>query len=148
MVSTFIDSITNNIPESTKHLYNIYTTLYKCYTNVLCLPGCHLRYLLLSGYSKHETFTQCWYNVGSASQTLGQHCTKIGWMVRACCRITSYIDRLIDKIYPSKNGTNTFTWLNNRHKRHSNIRHLHWFSKVAGVCNSCMKWYWNIHNYI
>ena len=26
-------------PVNTNHLYNIYTTLYKCYTNVLCLLG-------------------------------------------------------------------------------------------------------------
>ena len=26
-------------PENTEHLYNIFTTLYKWYTNVLCLLG-------------------------------------------------------------------------------------------------------------
>ena len=30
--------------------------------------------------SKHETLTQCWYNVGPASATLAQHCTSIRWM--------------------------------------------------------------------
>ena len=60
---------------NTKHLYdfmqcwtnveNVGPTLYKCYTNVLCL----LR--AAGGLSlKHCTFIQCWFNVGLASQTL------------------------------------------------------------------------------
>ena len=32
--------------------------------------------------SKHETFTQCRYNVGPPSATLAQHCTGIGWTSR------------------------------------------------------------------
>ena len=40
------------------------------------------------GIAQHaRTFTQCWYNVGSASATLAQHCTNIGWMSRACWEI-------------------------------------------------------------
>ena len=49
-------------PVNTKHLYDL-PTLYKCYTNVLCLLG---RRTSL----KHCTFIQCWFNVGPASQTL------------------------------------------------------------------------------
>ena len=59
---------------NTKHLYdfmqcwtnveNVWLTLYKCYTNVLCLLGC--RGLSL----KHCTFIQCWFNVGPALQML------------------------------------------------------------------------------
>ena len=29
--------------------------------------------------SKHEMFTQCWFNVGPASQTVGQHWANIRW---------------------------------------------------------------------
>ena len=29
--------------------------------------------------SKHETFSQCWFDVGPSSSTLAQHCTNIGW---------------------------------------------------------------------
>ena len=60
---------------NTKHLYdfmqcwtnveNVGPTLYKCYTNVLCLLGA------AGGLSlKHCTFIQCWFNVGPASLTL------------------------------------------------------------------------------
>ena len=34
--------------------------------------------------SKHDTFTQCWINVGPSSTTLGQHWFNIGWMSRVC----------------------------------------------------------------
>ena len=32
----------------------------------------------------HGAFTQCWFNVDSASSTLGQHWNTIGWMLRVC----------------------------------------------------------------
>ena len=31
---------------------------------------------------KPQTLSQCWYNVGPASETVGQHCTNIGWTYR------------------------------------------------------------------
>ena len=34
--------------------------------------------------SKHETSSQCWFNVGPASQTVDQHKTKIGSMSHLC----------------------------------------------------------------
>ena len=34
--------------------------------------------------SKHEKFTHCWYKVGPASQTVGQHCTNNGQTSRVC----------------------------------------------------------------
>ena len=34
--------------------------------------------------SKHEAFTQCCFNVGPASKTVGQHWNSIGWMPRVC----------------------------------------------------------------
>ena len=34
--------------------------------------------------SKHETFTQCWLNVGPASKTVDQHWASIGWTSRVC----------------------------------------------------------------
>ena len=40
---------TNSYPANTKHFYNIYTSLYKYYTNVLCLlgkEGNHMRMFL------------------------------------------------------------------------------------------------------
>ena len=39
--------------------------------------------------SKHETLTQCWYNVDPPSATLAQHCTNIGFMSRVCWYVTS-----------------------------------------------------------
>ena len=33
---------------------------------------------------KHGVFTQCCFNVGPASKTLGQHWNSIGWMPRDC----------------------------------------------------------------
>ena len=57
---------------NTKHLYdfmqcwtnveNVWPTLYKCYTNVLCLLSC--RGLSL----KHCTFIHCWFNAGPMSR--------------------------------------------------------------------------------
>ena len=35
-------------------------------------------------HSEHETFTQSWFNVGPASQTVGKHWTNIGWTSRLC----------------------------------------------------------------
>ena len=37
--------------------------------------------------SKHETFSQCSYNVGTLSSTLAQHCTDIGCMFLVCWRV-------------------------------------------------------------
>ena len=37
---------------------------------------CHL--------SKHETFTECRFNVGPASKTVGQHWNEVGWTSRVC----------------------------------------------------------------
>ena len=57
----------------------IFSTLqlyWKCI--LLIIPFCAVS-------SKHETFTQCWNNVGPALQTVGQHCTNIGWTSRTCC---------------------------------------------------------------
>ena len=42
------------------------------------------RFVFVGPYSKHETFTLCWYNVGPASQTVGKHCNNIGWTFRVC----------------------------------------------------------------
>ena len=36
--------------------------------------------------SKPETLNQCWFNVGPASKTVGQHQTNIGSTSNACCR--------------------------------------------------------------
>ena len=33
----------------------------------------------------YEAFTQCCFNVGPASKTVGQHWNSIGWMPRVCC---------------------------------------------------------------
>ena len=46
-------------------------TLYKCYTNVLCLLG-------WSQPSKHEALNQCWFDAGPVSQTVSQHWISIG----------------------------------------------------------------------
>ena len=35
-------------------------------------------------------FTQCWYNAGPASHTVGQHCTGIGWMFRVCWDVSPW----------------------------------------------------------
>ena len=52
--------------------------------------------------SKHETLTQCWFNVGLAEQTVGQHCVNVSCLVRTLhiatelefqfCDITSACD--------------------------------------------------------
>ena len=34
--------------------------------------------------SKHDTSKQCWFSVGPASQTMGQHCSNIVSMCRIC----------------------------------------------------------------
>ena len=34
--------------------------------------------------SKHGTFTQCCFNVGPTSKTVGQHWNSLGWMPRVC----------------------------------------------------------------
>ena len=36
-------------------------------------------------HNKHETLTQCWFNVGPASQTAVQQWSNIGSMSRVCC---------------------------------------------------------------
>ena len=33
---------------------------------------------------KHETFNQCWFNIGPPSQTVEQHWTSIGWTSCVC----------------------------------------------------------------
>ena len=41
-------------------------------------------YVIKEDPSKHETFNQCWADIGSASQTLGQQQPSIGLMSRVC----------------------------------------------------------------
>ena len=36
---------------------------------------------------KHEAFTQCYFNVGPESKTMGQHWNSTGWMSRACWKV-------------------------------------------------------------
>ena len=43
---------------------------------------------------KHGTITQCCFNAGPASKTVGQHWNIIGWMPRVCAKYTT--DRVID----------------------------------------------------
>ena len=40
----------------------------------------HKPYLVIFGAGINPALTQCWYNVGPASQTLDQHCINIGWI--------------------------------------------------------------------
>ena len=55
------------------NVFDVGTTLYKCYTNVLCLLG-------WTQPSKHEALNQCWFDAGPAAQIVGQHWTSIGSM--------------------------------------------------------------------
>ena len=41
-------------------------------------------YVIKEDPSKHETFNQCWADVGPAAQMLGQHQPSIGSMSRVC----------------------------------------------------------------
>ena len=67
---------------------------------IVC-PTTHLLYVDLSpqksAHNKHEMFSKCWYNAGPASQTVGQHCTNIGWTSRVCwaseCCWTSLLEQ-------------------------------------------------------
>ena len=43
---------------------------------------------------KREMLTQCWGNVGPASQTVGQHCHSIGLTWRVCWDATDCVDLL------------------------------------------------------
>ena len=79
---------TSCIPVNTKHLYNICITfvqcrpnvgdvgptLYKCYTNGLCLLRWHNK----------STWIYNAYNVGPASETLCRRCTNVIQMVCVC----------------------------------------------------------------
>ena len=53
-----------------QHRPNVFDALYKFYTNVLCFLG-------WTQPSKHEALSQCWFDAGPASQTVGQHWTSI-----------------------------------------------------------------------
>ena len=74
-----------NTPVNTKHLYDfiqcwtnvedVGPTLYKCYTNVLCLLGRDLNPML----------DQCWSNVVDGAPTLKQH-----WINVSCEVGTNY----------------------------------------------------------
>ena len=43
--------------------------------------------------------TQCCFNIGPASKTLGQHWNSIGWMPRVCAKYTA--DPVMDKCWAS-----------------------------------------------
>ena len=45
--------------------------------------------------SKHETFTQCCFNVGPRSPTLARHWNSIKWMPRVCWMLYTWSDTFI-----------------------------------------------------
>ena len=58
-----------NYSVKTKHLYSICTTLYKCYTNVLCFLGITASLVLLTAGGDYKpTLTECWASVAGAGQ--------------------------------------------------------------------------------
>ena len=71
----------------------------ECYYNVytgFVVEGCIATTVYHGRYtpSQHETFTQCWYNVGPSSETLAQHCTNIGWTSRVCWAARYFTHRI------------------------------------------------------
>ena len=47
------------------------------------------RYQYKAAVSKHGTITQCCFNGGSASKTVGKHLNSIHWMPRVCAKYTT-----------------------------------------------------------
>ena len=64
--------------------------LKRAWTGIVTMLGMTSMYLYQRSHdvttvtSKHEPFSQCWYNVGQASKTMGQHYANIGWTARVC----------------------------------------------------------------
>ena len=55
------------------------------------LPANYLREAVSTTHPANTRRSQCWYNAGPASETVGQHCTSIWWMFPICCLDTGNI---------------------------------------------------------
>ena len=75
--------------------------------SMLVHAGPALGELILWDPSKHETFTQCWYNVGPSSTTLAQHCTNIGSTSCVCW------DMFVCSFFSHNNSCCVFIVVNN-----------------------------------
>ena len=73
----------------------------------------------ITALSKHETLSQCCFNVGPPSSTLGQHYTIIGSTSRACLKLQLGIDDIPmpRKRYPKL----TSIWATTQSKTHVKV---------------------------
>ena len=81
--------------------------------------------------SKHETFTQCWFNVGPPSATLSQHWANIGWTSRvslAGCWMLAQ---------PSKHETPAQWWFKAGSKASTSTQHKPSIGSTSRVCWQC-----------
>ena len=55
--------------------------------------------------SKHDTSTQCWYNLGASSTMLAQHWTNVGFMYRLCRELEQLL--VVYFVIAYANGSNS-----------------------------------------
>ena len=87
--ATFLPSVQQYIDNESYVMLSVVGTDFKSWSRIIsrgheCIYFIHNTEVIGRGTelplscSKHETLSQCWYNVGPPSSTLAQHCSNIG----------------------------------------------------------------------
>ena len=97
-------------------VFDVGPTLYKCYTNILCLLGqderriCDLQWTYMSQPTQYSLPIQCCFNFGSLTVILSQHKNSIGPVYRANWRTGLASSNLLVNIN-SEEFMFDYTWL-------------------------------------